>query len=101
MQDFVNKDKKLADLQHWFNWWDNRRELIFKAFTSKIAPESNLARVIHAGWKNRDKMGESRLFNARDSLLLESRVASLSNGSFKGGYGPNQEGMRKRTIEKF
>lgn len=20
MQDFVNKDKKLADLQHWFNW---------------------------------------------------------------------------------
>ena len=101
MQDFVNKDKKLADLQHWFNWWDNRRELIFKAFTSKITPESNLARVIHAGWKNRDKMGESRLFNVRDSLLLESRVASLSNGSFKGGYGPNQEGMRKRTIEKF
>ena len=39
MQDFISKDEKLADLQHWFNWWDNRRELIFKAFTSKVTPE--------------------------------------------------------------
>ena len=52
MQAFINKNKKLADLQHWFNWWDNRRELIFKAFTSKVTPESNLAEVIHADWKN-------------------------------------------------
>ena len=29
-EDFINKDEKLEDLQHWFNWWDNRRELIFK-----------------------------------------------------------------------
>ena len=60
--------------------------------------------VIHAGWKNRDKMGvsllESCLFDVRDSLLLESRVASLSNGSFKGGCGPNQEGVRKKKVEK-
>ena len=34
------------------------------------------------------------------SLLLESRVASLSNGSFKGGYGPKQEGVRKKKVEK-
>ena len=34
------------------------------------------------------------------SLLLESRVASLSNRSFKGGYGPNQEGVRKKKVEK-
>ena len=39
MQDFISKDEKLADLRHWFNWWDNRRELIFKAFTSKVTPE--------------------------------------------------------------
>ena len=43
---------------------------------------------------------ESCLFDVRDSLLLESRVASLSDGSFKGAYRPNQEGVRKRTIEK-
>ena len=43
---------------------------------------------------------ESCLFDVRDSLLLESRVASLSNGSFKGGYGPNQEGVRKKKVEK-
>ena len=30
---------------------------------------------------------------------MESRVASLSNGSFKGGYGPNQEGVRKKKVE--
>ena len=51
--------------------------------------------------KKRDKMGvsllKSCLFDVRHSLLLES---SLSNGSFKGGYGRNQEGVRKRTIEK-
>ena len=105
MQDFIDKGEKLVDLQHWFNWWDNRRELIFKAFTSKVTPESYLAEVIHAGCKKRDKMGvsllKSCLFDVRDSVLLESRVASLSRGSFKARYGPNQEGARKRTIEKM
>ena len=43
---------------------------------------------------------ESCFFFVRDSLLLESRVASLSIGSFKGGYGPNQEGVRKTTVKK-
>ena len=36
----------------------------------------------------------------RDSLLLESRGASLLRGSFKARYGPNQERVGKRTIEK-
>ena len=89
MQDFINKSEKPADLQDWFNWWDNRGELIFKTVTSKVTPESNLAEVIHAGWKNRNKVGvsllESCLFDVKDSLLLESRVASLiSSGGFKG-----------------
>lgn len=85
----LTKTKSLQTFNTGLIGWDNCRELVFTAYTSKVTPESNLAWVIHAGWKNRDKMGESCLFNVRDSLLLESRVASLSNG------------MRKRTIEKF
>ena len=54
MQYFINRHKKLTDLITHY-----RRELIFKAFTSKVTPESNLAEVIHAAWKNRDKMGVS------------------------------------------
>lgn len=85
----LTKTKSLQTFNTGLIGWDNCRELVFTAYTSKVTPESNLARVIHAGWKNRGKMGQSCLFNVRDSLLLESRVASLSNG------------MRKRTIEKF
>ena len=91
MQDFINKGEKLSDLKYWFNCWYNRRELIFKAVTSKVTPESNLAEIIHAGWKSRDKIGvslpESCLFNVRDSLLLEPRVASLSMEASKADVG--------------
>ena len=43
---------------------------------------------------------ESCFFDVKNSLLLESRVASLSSGSFKDRYGPNQEEVRKGTIEQ-
>ena len=36
MQDFINKGEKLSDLKHWFNCWDNRRELIFKQLRQKL-----------------------------------------------------------------
>ena len=50
-----------AKLKDWIQWWDVRKEKIFHAFTHFDAPQSNLAEVLHAGWKHRDKMGVSLL----------------------------------------
>ena len=43
-------------MKDWIQWWDVR-----KAFTRFDAPQSNLAEVLHAGWKHRDKTGVSLL----------------------------------------
>ena len=47
------------NVKHWTEWWDAQKENIFQAFTSFDAPQSNQAKAVHAGWKNRDKMGVS------------------------------------------
>ena len=97
-------NESLTDLSPWLDWWDTRREYIFRSFTVKSAPCSNLAEVVHAGWKNRDRMGvsilDSCLFDIRDSLLLESRIDSLLQGSFEGGYGPNQTKLKDQRMHK-
>ena len=67
-------------IRDWTEWWDARKEFAFRAFTSFNAPQSNLAEVIHAGWKNRDKMGVSLLercyFDLRDRILLTTNLKS-------------------------
>ena len=75
----------------------------FRAFVRLIAPRSNLAEVVHASWKNRDRMGvallESCMFDIRDSLLLEAEIQNFKEGSCMGCFGPNQEQLQKRKIE--
>ena len=104
LQMFLNNEAPYVDVSSWLEWWHSRRDLIFRAFTSKEAPSSNLAEVIHAGWKNRDWMGVSLLdacfFDVRDSLLLESLLDGLQGGSYVVGYGPNQGELAKIRSEK-
>ena len=73
-----------AKLKDWIQWWDVRKEKIFHAFTRFDAPQSNLAEVLHAGWKHRDKMGVSLLeccyFDLRDSILLAINHDSVRDG---------------------
>ena len=82
-----------------------RRAFIFCAFARLIAPRSNLAKVVHASWKNRDKTGvivlESCMFDNRDSLLLEAEIQNFKEGWCMGGFGPNQEQIQKRKIERL
>ena len=73
---FISFNEKSKELLGWLNWWHERRAFIFRAFARLIAPRSNLAEVVHASWKNRNKMGvtllESCMFDIRDGLLLEA-----------------------------
>ena len=79
-------------IRDWIEWWDARKEFAFLALTSFNAPQSNLAEVVHARWKNRDKIGVSLLgccyFDLRGSILLTTNLNSLENGGLDSGFGP-------------
>ena len=85
LQSFLTNEAPTVNLDDWMEWWHSRREFIFRAFTSKTAPNSNLAEVVHPGWKHRDRMGVSLLdaclFDIRDSLLLEFMLQQMQNGA--------------------
>ena len=91
-------------IRDWTEWWDARKEFAFRAFTSFNAPQSNLAEVIHAGWKNRDKMGVSLLeccyFDLRDSILLTTNLNSLKNGGHGSGFGPSSAARRAMNTSR-
>ena len=53
---FLNNEAPSVDVSTWLDWCHDRRKFIFRAFTLKEFPSSNLAEVIHAGWKNRDRI---------------------------------------------
>ena len=82
------------NVKHWTEWWDARKENKFRAFTSFNAPQSNQAEAVHAGWKNRDKMGVSLLeccyFDIRDSILLAISFSSLEKGGCESCFGPSE-----------
>ena len=98
---FVQKEKK-AELTCWLDWWHERRNLIFRAFTSHAAPLSNQAEVAHASWKDCDRMGmtllEAALLDTRDSLLLESEFEQFRSGSTV-GRGPSMASIEKRKMQ--
>ena len=48
---FLNNEAPSLDVSSWLDWWHDCRELTFRAFTLKESPSSNLAEVIHAGWR--------------------------------------------------
>jgi hypothetical protein len=85
-------------LNDWIEWWDSRKDFIFRAFTTFNAPQCNQAEVVHAGWKHRDKMGVSLLeccyFDIRDSILLFTNINNLEKGGHASGYG-SHESTRK------
>ena len=87
------------NVKHLIEWWDSRKENIFRAFTSFNAPQSNQAEAVHAEWKNRDKMGVSLLeccyFDIGDSILLAISFSSLEKGGHESGFGPLEQDGRK------
>ena len=44
---------------------------------------------------------ESCMFYIRDSLLLEADIQKYIAGSCMNGFGPNQEQLQKRKIERL
>ena len=96
-----NSAKSIRD---WTEWWDARKEFTFWAFTSFNAAQSNLAEVIHAGWKNRDKMGVSLLeccyLDLRDSILLTTNLNSLETEGHDSGFGPSSATRRARNTSR-
>ena len=44
---------------------------------------------------------ESCMFYIRDSLLLEADIQKFIAGSCMNGFGPNQEQLQKRKIERL
>ena len=96
-------DAKMRDWIQW--WWDVQKEKIFHAFTRFDARQSNLAEVLHAGWKHREKMGVSLLeccyFDVRDSILALNQD-NVRDSCYDGRYVPNNEELttRKRKREE-
>ena len=42
----------LKDQMTWLIWWEKSKYFLFEYFVSIDGPSSNLAQVVHAGWKN-------------------------------------------------
>ena len=106
MKAFLDNEAESKQLHRWFSWWDDRKHLIFRAFTGYSMPKCNQAEVIHAGWVNRDRMGvsllDAALFDIRDSLLFKKEMEQFVTGTNITGSGPNQMEKlnRKRMDEK-
>ncbi|XP_066927735.1 uncharacterized protein [Clytia hemisphaerica] len=92
------------DLKDWISWWDDRKENVFRAFTSFGAPQSNLAEVVHAGYKHRDRMGvnllECAYFDIRDSILLALNLGELEKGGHECGYGQSISSRNKQQASR-
>ena len=103
IKDFITK-MKVPSLMNWVQWWDTRKHLIFRAFTSKHSPLSNLAKGVHAERKHRDPLGvtllESCYFDLRDSLLLGENFKNLQCGSYDGGYGASLNEITSRRNKR-
>ena len=100
----IFSSNKSENIRDWIEWWDTRKEFAFGAFTSFNAPQSNHAEVIHAGWKNRDKMGISLLeccyLDHRDMILLTTSISSFENGRNDSGFGPSSTTRRARNTSR-
>ena len=93
-----------AKMKDWIQWWDVQKEKNFHAFTRFDAWQSNLAEVLHPGWKHCDKMGVSLLeccyFDIQDSILLAINQDNVQDGCCDGGYGPNNEELMTRKQKR-
>ena len=62
----------------WLKWWDDHKFLMFDAF-SIDGPQSNLAEVIHAGWKNSGAINMSLLRCAKEDMLYSRQLITWFN----------------------
>ena len=62
---------------------------MFRAFSAIDAPNSNLAEVIHAGWKNSGEINLSILaasyYDLKSSLTFNQEMEDVSKGTYDGG----------------
>ena len=91
---------KQQDLKAWLSWWHERRHIIFRELKSGNAPRSNLAEVIHSGWKNRCEVGLSLLksteFDVRDPCILKAQLGQLAEKEQGFGSGPRFGELKER-----
>ena len=99
MLSFISSKKETLSLLSWLEWWNTRKGFIFRAFTSIESPNSNLAEVVHAHWKNTDEIRLSILHctynDIKASLLLNQNMLDIQNGVYDGGRGPEEPRRRK------
>ena len=101
---FLTSNDETRGLVSWLQWWNNRKNLMFSAFTSIDAPFSNLAEAVHAGWKNSHEINLSVLnctySDVKNSLLLSQHLKEVQSGDYDGGSGPSQHIRLKRKLER-
>ena len=75
---------------------------MFHAFTSIDAPHSNLAEVVHAGWKNKGDIKISILnccyFDVMESLALSVHLDQVRMGTYGGGRGRSEHKRKKKKL---
>ena len=90
---FINEKPERKHLETWLEWWNERREFIFNAFTVADGPKMNQAEVVHASWANRDRNNLSLLdvayMDIRDNVLLEANLEAYKKGETSSGRGPS------------
>ena len=90
---FINEKPERKHLETWLEWWNERREFIFNAFTVADGPKMNQAEVVHASWANRDRNNLSLLdvayMDIRDNVLLEANLEAYKKGGTSSGRGPS------------
>ena len=73
----------------WLEYWHRRRGFMFRAFSSIDAPNSNLAEVVHAGWKNSAEIKLSILaatyYDLKASLIFNQEMQDHREGIYDGG----------------
>ena len=103
---FINqKPVKRKFLKHWLDWWHTRRHHIFRAFKPiHNVPSSNISESFHASWANTGSCNLSLVDAAYedtiDAIKVERLLATIGDGSNKGGTGPSYDLLQKREYEK-
>ena len=101
---FLTSNDETRGLVSWLQWWNDWKNLMFSAFTSIDAPSSNLAEVVHAGWKNSHEINLSVLNctypDVKNSLILPQHLKEVQSGDYDGGSGPSQHIRLKRKLER-
>jgi hypothetical protein len=90
MSNFVSRHDHLKG---WFQWWNDRRSHIFRAFKPSDAPSSNLAEVGHAKMQAVGRKNMTLLEAAREDVACAIRQSAemrlFVTGVAKGGRGKN------------